>query len=108
MMCDIIVAMPDATEDGKILFGKNSDRPAGECQPLSFYQAVKKISNNKIKCTYLTIPQSSRVLSTMGCKPYWSWGYETGMNEAGVVAKSSPLMMFWEKPPFSLNSRYLF
>jgi secernin len=84
-MCDIIIAMPDATKNSKILFGKNSDRPAGECQPLSFSKGGKRNSNSKIQCSYLTIPQSGKILSTMGCKLYWSWGYETGMNEAGVV-----------------------
>src|SRR3954447_1668884 len=32
--CDSFVVMPDATVAGRLLFGKNSDRPARECQPL--------------------------------------------------------------------------
>ena len=31
-MCDTFVALPDATVDGSVIFGKNSDRPAGESQ----------------------------------------------------------------------------
>ena len=84
-MCDIIIAMPDSTHNGKVLFGKNSDRPAYECQVLNFSQGGERGRNEKLQCSYHTIPQSDNVLSTMGCRPYWSWGYETGMNEAGVI-----------------------
>ena len=30
--CDTFVAMPDVTTGGKVVFGKNSDRPRGEVQ----------------------------------------------------------------------------
>ena len=32
--CDSLVALGNATADGAVLFAKNSDRPANECQPL--------------------------------------------------------------------------
>jgi secernin len=76
--------MPDTTIGGKILFGKNSDRPAGECQVLHAAPG-RKNPGGSINCAYVRIPESSMTLATMGCRPYWSWGYETGMNEAGVI-----------------------
>ena len=32
--CDSLVVLGGASADGAVLFAKNSDRPAGECQPL--------------------------------------------------------------------------
>lgn len=84
-MCDVLAAMPDATEHGKVLFGKNSDRPARECQPLYFSSGGPRPGGSQIQCSYVAVPEVGNVLSTLGCRPYWCWGYETGMNEAGVA-----------------------
>ena len=83
-MCDVLVALSDATKDGSIIFGKNSDRPADECQVLYFSEGGKR-KNRSIRCSYVTLPDTKNRLATMGCRPYWCWGYETGVNEAGVV-----------------------
>ena len=32
--CDSVVILPDSTHDGSVLFGKNSDRPTGDCSVL--------------------------------------------------------------------------
>lgn len=90
-MCDILLAMPDSTRNGKIIFGKNSDRPAGECQVVYSSPARKQNSASKIECTYLTVPEAGSALATIGCRPYWCWGYETGMNEAGVVGGNTAI-----------------
>jgi len=84
-MCDILLAMPDTTAKKTIVFGKNSDRPAGECQVLSYSPGGPREPGDEIQCSYVSVPQTSPVLATIGCQPYWCWGYETGMNEAGVV-----------------------
>ena len=81
-MCDVLVALPDATKNGTILFGKNSDRPAGECQVLHFSPAG---GYSEIECSYLRLSMDREHLATMGCRPYWCWGYETGMSEIGVI-----------------------
>ncbi len=84
-MCDVLVAMPDATKKGTVVFAKNSDRPAGECQVLHYSHGAARKAEKVVQCCYVTVPQTHRVLATLGCRPYWCWGYETGMNEAGVV-----------------------
>lgn len=84
-MCDLLVAMPDATGEGRIVFGKNSDRPAGECQVLHFGPVRTQRAGSAVKCSYVKVPDSESTLATLGCRPYWCWGYETGLNEAGVV-----------------------
>jgi secernin len=84
-VCDLLVAMPDATVGGRIIFGKNSDRPAGECQVLYFGSSRPGRPASRVKCSYVGVPDSEGAMATMGCRPYWCWGYETGLNEAGVV-----------------------
>jgi len=82
-MCDIVVALPDSTRNRSILFAKNSDRPAGECQVL--YESPRRDGHaREIDCSYIRIADAP-ALATVGTRPYWSWGYETGVNEAGVV-----------------------
>ena len=90
-MCDIILALPDSTKSGKMLFGKNSDRPAGECQVLHFSDARRAESRKSIKCSYRDIAETENALATLGARPYWSWGYETGINERGVVGGNTAI-----------------
>lgn len=90
-MCDLMVAMPDATKSGNVIFGKNSDRPARECQVLHYSRGGKKEIIKQINCSYVTVPDAEETLSTFGCRPYWCWGYETGMNEAGVVGGNAAI-----------------
>jgi len=84
-MCDILLAMPDVTETGHTIFGKNSDRPAGETQVLYSSCDENRCSDGMIACAYADIPEKGVPLRTLGCRPYWCWGYETGLNECGVA-----------------------
>lgn len=90
-MCDLMVAMPDATKSGNIIFGKNSDRPARECQVLHYSPGGKNEVRKQIDCSYVTISDATKTLATFGCRPYWCWGYETGMNEAGVIGGNAAI-----------------
>lgn len=83
-MCDILVALPDSTASGRVIFGKNSDRPAGECQVLCSGPDAAA-SAGGIECAYVVVPRVPGALKTLGCRPYWCWGYETGINDKGVV-----------------------
>lgn len=90
-MCDVMVALPDATHNGGIVFGKNSDRPIDDCQVLYSSSGAGDEGDGQIRCSYVEVPQASKPLATIGCRPYWCWGYETGMNEAGVVAGNTAI-----------------
>jgi secernin len=83
--CDTWVALANATKKGYIIFGKNSDRPLFDCQPLMFYPRKKWPEGSKIDLGRLTIPQAEITYANMGSSPYWCWGYEEGINEYGVV-----------------------
>jgi len=84
-MCDTFVALPDATVDGSVIFGKNSDRPAGEIQDVVTFAAQTYSKGQPVQCTYVEIPQVERTYAVILSKPRWMWGAEIGANEYGVV-----------------------
>ena len=82
--CDTFVAV----QGSKTLLGKNSDRPAFDCQPLRFHGAQQHGFGATIQLEYREIPQAPETLqthATCGTSPYWCWGYEMGMNDCGVA-----------------------
>ena len=83
--CDSLVALATATADGAVLFAKNSDRPAGECQPLVHIAAARHPPGARIRCQYLEIPQVAATARLIGSRPFWLWGFEHGLNEHGVA-----------------------
>ncbi len=85
LSCDTLVALGGETSDGRNLFAKNSDRPIGEAQPLVFFPAKTYASGESLQCTHIAIPQAEHTFALLGCKPYWMWGFEIGVNERGVV-----------------------
>jgi secernin len=93
-----MVALPDATTQKCVVFGKNSDRPAGECQVLYDSASEDRPAGQTIHCAFVEVPDAPVPLRTIGCRPYWCWGYETGMNEAGVVGGNTAVYTrsFWQ------------
>ncbi|RJP16631.1 MAG: secernin-3 [Candidatus Abyssobacteria bacterium SURF_5] len=83
--CDTLVALASATADGSVVFGKNSDRPADESQPLCQEFGKKHERGSTVKCQYLEIPQVEETYSVIGSRPHWLWGFEHGVNEYGVA-----------------------
>ncbi|MHA1751463.1 MAG: C69 family dipeptidase [Candidatus Helarchaeota archaeon] len=82
--CDTLVALGSATTDGTVIFGKNSDRPDDEAQNLVHVPRRSNLKDQKVKCTYITIPQVSETYEILICQPSWIWGAEMGVNEWGV------------------------
>ncbi|GAA2614605.1 C69 family dipeptidase [Streptomyces axinellae] len=80
--CDTFVALPDATRGGGVLFGKNSDRPAGEAQPLRRVPA--RPAGEPLRLAYVTLDDAP-TYAHVGSAPYWCWGYEMGVNEHRVA-----------------------
>lgn len=80
--CDTFVALPDAALQGRMMFGKNSDRPAGEAQPLRFVPA--RPGNGQLDLAYISI-KDEPAYAHLGAAPYWCWGYEFGINEHNVT-----------------------
>jgi len=84
-MCDTFVALSSATVDGSVLFGKNSDREPNEAQSLEYYPAQHYSDGEKVRCTYVEIPQAKNTHAVLLSRPFWMWGAEMGANEKGVV-----------------------
>src|SRR5262245_45040684 len=84
-MCDTSVAIGSATFDGSVIFAKNSDRKANECQPLCYYAAESHAPGSVLRCTHREIPQVPETYAVIGSRPYWMWGFEIGVNEHGVA-----------------------
>ena len=84
-MCDTFVMMPEMTADGSVIFGKNSDREPNEAQALEYYPPAQYPPGQKLKCTYLEIPQVRETFATLVSRPFWMWGAEIGANEKGVT-----------------------
>ena len=53
--CDTFVALKDVTASGKVIFGKNSDRPYGEVQEVVHVAAQKHQKGSKLKVIYIII-----------------------------------------------------
>lgn len=84
-MCDNLVVHPDSTRSSRMIFAKNSDRPAYESQPLVYIPRKSYESGTRLKLANLEIPQVDKTFLHIGSAPYWCWGYEEGMNEYGVA-----------------------
>jgi secernin len=84
-MCDTIVALANSTQDGSVLFAKNSDRDPNEAHEVVLVQGQKHTSGSTVKCTYIEIPQVEETYKILLCKPFWIWGAEMGSNEFGVT-----------------------
>ena len=84
-MCDTLVALGNSTEDGRVIFGKNSDRPFNEMQLITHSPRTKHEKGDSLKCTYLDIPQVSETNAILLSQPFWMWGAEMGSNEYGVA-----------------------
>lgn len=85
LSCDTSVVVGTATFDGSVIFAKNSDRAANECQPLFHAPRRRHPAGETTRCQYITIPQVEETWEVVGSRPYWLWGFEMGVNEWGVA-----------------------
>ena len=85
LSCDTSVALGTATRDGSVIFAKNSDRNANECQPLFHAPRLRHPDGATVRCQYREIPQAAETWEVIGSRPHWLWGFEMGVNEWGVA-----------------------
>ncbi len=84
-MCDTFVALKQATRDGSVIFGKNSDRYPNEAQELVMIPRSTHPDDALVTCTYISVPQVKETNAVLLSRPFWIWGAEMGANEQGVV-----------------------
>ncbi len=95
-MCDTVVAIGNSTEDGSVIFGKNSNREPNEVHNIEFNPRQQYKANTEVKCTYITIPQVEETYDVLLLKPFWMFGCEMGSNEFGVTIGNEAI---WTKEP---------
>lgn len=84
-MCDTLVALGNSTDNGNVIFGKNSDRPHNEIQLITYAPKCQYIEGDTVNCTYISIPQVKETAAILLSQPFWMWGAEMGANQHGVV-----------------------
>lgn len=83
-VCDCLVALGPATSTSTTIWAKNSDRPPDEAQELERFPARRDLG--RLRCTHLEIPSSEvETIGFVGSRPWWLWGVEHGVNDAGVA-----------------------
>ena len=85
LSCDTFALTKEFFTGNQNFLAKNSDRPLGEAQPLSFFPGGVHEKGETVKCTHLTIPQAEKNYTVLGSRPYWIWGFEMGVNECGLI-----------------------
>lgn len=99
-MCDTLVALPNATADGSVIFAKNSDREPNEAHHLLLIPAAEHTEGEQVQCTYIQVPQVRHTFAVLLAKPFWIWGAEMGANEHGVVIGNEAV---FTKTPYEKN-----
>ena len=89
--CDTMVALPGATANGQTIFAKNSDRPAGECQPLVMRPGQRHALGSVANCQFVDVEQAPVTYRHVGSRPWWCYGYEHGFNGHQVVIGNESL-----------------
>ncbi len=85
-MCDTLVVLGNSSEDGSIIFGKNSDRDPGEVHAVCYIPRANHEDGDVVHCQYIDIPQVKTTYAVILSKPAWlKIGCEMGANECGVV-----------------------
>ena len=85
-MCDTIVVLGNSSEDGSVIFGKNSDRDSNEAHMICYVPRTTYQEGETLPCQYINIPQVKETFAVILGKPVWlKIGCEMGANEHGVV-----------------------
>lgn len=83
--CSSMVAAGARTKSGNIIFGKNSDRPINEAQPLCYFPPADHVEGEMVECSFMRVPQVAHTYGCIGSKPHVFFGFEHGVNEHGLI-----------------------
>jgi len=84
-MCDTLVATAPVT-GGPTRLAKNSDRRGDEAQAVELVPGAPAAeTGRRVRTTWAVLPRSGRRRTVLLCRPYWMWGAEMGVNDAGLA-----------------------
>jgi dipeptidase len=108
-MCDTFVALGNATKDGSVIFGKNSDREPNEAHELLLIPHAKHKEGDRVSLSYIDLPQVRETNAVLLSKPFWIWGAEMGANEYGLVIGNEAVFtkVPYEKQPGLIGMDFL-
>lgn len=95
LSCDTMALTSKSTIYGENMLAKNSDRPTAEAQSLRVFEAGNYELGETLSLTDLEIPQVQSTYAVVGSQPYWTWGFEMGFNEKGLIIRKYG---FWRLP----------
>jgi len=85
-LCDTVIILGNSSEDGSVIFGKNSDRDANEPHSICYIPRQIYKEGEKVKAQYVSVDQVDETYALILAKPAWlNIGCEMGANEFGVV-----------------------
>jgi secernin len=87
--CDSLAVHAPYTSNGATVLGKNSDRPAGEAQPLRWLDSRR--GGGPLRLAYVEVDDPAETIPHLGSSPYWCWGHEIGLNMHGVAIGNEAL-----------------
>src|ERR1700730_17847856 len=82
---DMMVARNSCTVDGGTLFAHNSNHPPGDDVALRRVSGRSFAPDESVQAQCVRLPQVRQTLTVLGLQLLGSWGYEHGVNEAGVA-----------------------
>lgn len=98
-MCDTLCALPPATSAGATVFAKNSDRPPGEPQDIGWHPPRR--DHGRLRATYIDVAaHPGETIGVLGSRPRWMWGFEHGVNEAGLAVGNEAIYTTLDPRPF--------
>jgi dipeptidase len=108
-MCDTFVALGNATKDGSVIFGKNSDWEPNEAHELLLIPHAKHKEGDRVSLSYIDLPQVRETNAVLLSKPFWIWGAEMGANEYGLVIGNEAVFtkVPYEKQPGLIGMDFL-
>jgi secernin len=87
--CDTFAVHAAHTAYRATILGKNSDRPAGETQPLRWVGSRR--GGGRVRLAYVEVDEVAETIPHLGSSPYWCWGHESGVNVHGVAIGNEAL-----------------